>query len=577
VSAVRSVRWLLAGCLAVLLVLGGCATVPTSGPVEHHTPQATGVNSGVDVDPLPPADGASQLLVVEGFLHAMSTYQPNYGVARQYLTEAASRTWKPESGVQVYADGAPPTETETSVVLSARVTGRLDAAGSYSPVGSDAAPPKQDFGLVQNDAKQWRISNPPSGLLVSRYAFTTGFVAVSLYFSDPDGSVVIPDPRFFAAGDQAPEAAVRALLNGPSAWLAPAVRKTVTSGVIVTKVSVDPVGTADVTLGGAAARLSPEQQRTLLAELAYTLTGFDQISAIRVTADGSAWRDDQGQTIIRPDTFSQLSPIGTVAQRALYVVKDHKVERMRDPGSRDDLEDVEVSLPRPEQIAVNRAQDEVAAITNSGTRLVVGKVGSDKLTVLRTGESGLIRPDYARNGELWSPAAAGRAGLAVFKGGQRLKVRFGTNPVPEATIEALSVSPDGARVAIIVRKDGQSVVGLARIERSEGAVTLSGWTVLDLQPITGNPGAAMDVGWASVTELVLLQAGESGTGVLRVSQDGATSADIGPSEALGFAQVAVAPQRVVVARKADGNVYRRDGEFNWNLAFAAVDCVVYSG
>ena len=73
----RSTNWV-AMPMALLLMLAGCATVPTSGPVEHHTPQAAGVNSGVHVDPLPPANGASQLLVVEGFLHAM-------GVATQLV------------------------------------------------------------------------------------------------------------------------------------------------------------------------------------------------------------------------------------------------------------------------------------------------------------------------------------------------------------------------------------------------------------------------------------------------------------------------------------------------------------
>lgn len=72
---------LMIAALAVLLT--GCASVPTTGPVAHHTPQAVSVDGGVRVDPLPPSEGASPLLIVEGFLHAMSTYQPDYAVARQ--------------------------------------------------------------------------------------------------------------------------------------------------------------------------------------------------------------------------------------------------------------------------------------------------------------------------------------------------------------------------------------------------------------------------------------------------------------------------------------------------------------
>ena len=64
------------GTLCVLALLAGCVTVPTSGPVEHHAPAEQQANPGVDIAPVPPAQGASPGLIVEGFLHAMATYQP---------------------------------------------------------------------------------------------------------------------------------------------------------------------------------------------------------------------------------------------------------------------------------------------------------------------------------------------------------------------------------------------------------------------------------------------------------------------------------------------------------------------
>ncbi|MGC3993160.1 MAG: LpqB family beta-propeller domain-containing protein [Propionicimonas sp.] len=559
-----------------LVVLSGCATVPTSGDVAHHTPQASGVNSGVQVDPLPPADGASQLLVVEGFLHAMGTYQPDYRVARQYLTEAASATWDPESGVQVYADGSPPTETEQSVVLSARVTGKVDAAGTYTPVGNDAPPLRQDFGLVKNSAGQWRISSPPAGLLVSRYAFTTGFVAVTLHFTDPAGSVLVPEPRFFAAGDQALEAAVNAQLAGPGAWLAPAVRKTETKGLTVDAVEVDSTGMAEVELGGDTGRLTSDEKRTLLAELTYTLSGFSQVSTVQVTADGEAWRDDAGQSVVRTDSFAGLAPVAASSPRTLFVVKDRKVQRLKDMTDWDDLAEVSASLAHPEQVAVNADLSEVAATSQSATRLQVARTDSDKVTLLRTG-AGLLRPDYARDGELWSPAEAGVASLQVFKGEQRLKVTLGAEPVPTLKVRALSLSPDGTRVALILADGSQTRLGLATVERGDGEVTVSGWRPLDLSVVTGSSGTAIDVGWVTATELVVLQASDEGTNVFRVSQDGASSTDIGPSENLTLSQLAVVPQRPVAALSPTGNVYRRDGEFNWNLAIASVDAVAWSG
>ncbi|MFZ0531104.1 MAG: hypothetical protein WAL91_11290, partial [Propionicimonas sp.] len=143
----RSILADLAGLVALILALSGCATVPTAGPVVHHSQQAAGVNSGVQVDPLPPTAGASQLLVVEGFLHAMSTYQPDYRIARQYLTEAASANWHPESGVQVYTDGYPPAEYGQTVMLVAPLIGAIDSSGSYEVASGQL---RHDFELVRD-------------------------------------------------------------------------------------------------------------------------------------------------------------------------------------------------------------------------------------------------------------------------------------------------------------------------------------------------------------------------------------------------------------------------------------------
>nr|WP_300144112.1 LpqB family beta-propeller domain-containing protein [Propionicimonas sp.] len=584
-------RWL-AAALGVLLALGGCATVPTSGPVEHHTPQANGVNSGVQVDPLPPSDGASQLLVVEGFLHAMSVYQPDYEIAREYLTEAASNAWHPEAGVQIYADGYPPTEYNQTVALPAPLSGKLDATGRYQPVSGDSAPGYapgksnvHNFTLVKNDAGQWRINNPPEGLLVSRYVFTTNFVAVNLHFLDAGGDVLVPDPRFFAAGDQALDAAVAAQLAGPSEWLAPAVRKVDTKGVTVLGVDVDDAGVAGVALGGSADRLPEDQRRTLLAELVYTLSAFTQVGAIRVAADGQAWRDDTGQAMVRRDTFSELAPAGAVS-RAFFLVKDHKLQRLHDTSDWDKFAVVNTPLARPEQVAVSRDLTGFAVIAQKGTRLQTAQAGSTKVHNLRTG-TGLLRPSFSRTGELWSPAASGLSGLQVFRGEQRLPV---TVESPEKSpnlvnqpVVAMSLSPDGVRVAMILRRGGNTVVGLARVQRgADGGVILGGWRSIDVAATAGTAGKALDLGWVTETKLLVLQSSDSGAGesetssVVQVSEDGATATDIGPSETANLTQLAVAPGRAV-ALGANGGVYRLDGEFNWNLVIAAVDAVAYSG
>lgn len=564
--------------LALLLAVGGCATVPISGPVERHTPAAPGLDPGVRVDPLPPASGASQLLVVEGFLHAMGTYQPDYSVARQYLTEEASRDWHPTSGVQIYHSSSLPTATEQSVVLSARVTGRLDAAGTYTAVGADAPPLRQDFGLVEDSAGQWRISRPPDGLLVSEYVFTTGFVSTNLYFPDRDGTVLVPEPRLFAAGDQSLTAAVQALLAGASDWLSPVVVGRLDPAPTLLSLSVVG-GTAAVDLGGATSEVTAAQRRLLLAQLAYTLTGFSQIRGIEVTANGVPWRDDSGSTFVTPSSFSELSPTNPSRQRGLYLVQDGAVQQLQDPTNWDQRSDVEVGFVRPESLAIRGDEVELAAVSHAGTRLSVGRVGVTKASILRTG-AGLLRPAYTRFGELWSPASARLKALQVFRDGERLSVRVdqtSSAAIPQLRVISLAIAPDGVRAALVLGTANKTEVGLVRVERTEGRITLTGWRPIGLPAITGEPGPARELGWVASTELVLLQAGDEGTAVLRMAQDGSANTDIGPSETTELTRLAVSPGRTIVALAPAGSLYRRDGDFNWSLAAMGITEAAYPG
>jgi len=567
----RSSSWLAAP-VALVLALTGCATVPTSGPVDHHTPQAAGVNTGVHVDPLPPADGASQLLVVEGFLHAMGVYQPDYGVARQYLTPEASEGWQPESGVEVYTESDQLVESDQGVALSYVQVGSVDAAGIYL---SDNTNKRYIFDLVKDPAGQWRIVNPPTGLMVSRYMFTTNYTAVNLHFLNAAGDVLVPDPRFFASGDQALVAVVRAQLDGPSAWLEPVVQKVATTEVGVDGVTLQPDGVADIRLTAAAARLSVEQRGALLAELAYTMTGLAPVTTVQVSAGGQPWLSGFGTSQVGPQAFASLSPTNTSAARVLFAVSDEKLKRLRDPAKWEDLVNVETTVEKPEQIAVRSDLGEVAAITGAGTQLQLAPIGTGKPKVVRVG-SDLLRPDYARNGELWSFAVSGPDSLRVYRDETALKVD--ASALPRGKVVAAKLSQDGARIAVALQHGTRTEVGLAVVARSQGAVRLTGWHSIDPTMSTGSAGRALDVGWVSPTVLAVLQVGTTGqTSVIRVSQDGASAADIGPSNSGSLEQLAVMPQRTPVALDSGGGAYRSDGEFNWTLSLTSVDAVTYSG
>lgn len=553
------------------LLVAGCAAVPTSGPVQRHSPQPAAASTGVQVAPLPPAQDATQLLVVEGFLHAMSVYQDGYPVARQYLTDEAAKSWHPEAGVQVYADGYPPVETEQTVVLAAPLVGQVDSTGAYRPAAGNLRIP---FDLQKNADGQWRINRPPDGLLVSRYLFSTGFDAVDVHFMAGSGEVLVPELRYFPVGEASLRQAAAAVVAGPSEWLAPAVRKPVGDGISVDSVVLDDDGIARVSLGGAIPEVSADQQQALLAELTYTLSDFDRVDGVEVFAGAQRWLNRDGAGEFTESSFAQYNPAGS-GLRPLFLAKDGKLQRQRDAAAWSDFADVALGLPKVEALAVNARQDAWAAVTGGGSQLVTGGLDSQRSKQVRQG-LGLLTPVYSRTGELWSLDSSGPAGLRVYRDGAEVKVVL--TGLPKGRLVAGALSPDGVRLALVLSSGGTTRLGLARVIRTDARITVDGWREIDLTPLGATGSQALGLGWNTATEFAVLRNDGNGqTSVALVSQDGASLTDIGPSDSTSLRSVVAVPGRPALALSTGGVLYRFSGEFDWQMVSTAVEAAAYPG
>lgn len=557
--------------MLLLVVLTGCAAVPTTGPVLHYQPAQAGASNGVQVAPLPPVDGATQLLIVEGFLHAMSTNDGDYRVARQYLTTEAAGRWQPESGVQVYADGYPPTETDQSVVLTAPLTGTIDSSGAYHATAGQL---RLDFGLVKDENGQWRISNPPNGVVVSRYLFTDAFQAVNLNFLASSGDVLLPDPRYYPSGSDEARLVAEGVLRGPSAWLQPLTAPRTTRDITVTSVSIDPGGIARVQLSPNAMQLSRERKDALLAELVFTLSGLDPVVTVQVSAGAEAWSSKSGRWDLNQSNYSDLDPADSITPRPVYLARDGKLQRQATQAGWSDFVDLQTDLPKVRQLAISRNAQQWAALGESDERLLSGVIGEKGSKVQRSA-TGLLRPAFDRSGQLWSPVAS-LSGLAVFREGAAVPVTV--RGVPAGRVVALALAPDGARAAVVLATAGRTVVGLLRVHRSDSGVLVDGWQPIDLSLAGASTSKLLDVGWNSVTELALLRVDpDQQTSVLVVSQDSAEQTDTGPSDARGLTALAAVPARPPLALSVAGDVYRFDGEFDWLVSISGVNAVAYPG
>lgn len=126
---------LLAAALACAVLLTGCATVPTKGPIRSGSQEGlTPVRGGLGIEAQHPKVDAKPLPLVNGFLEAMSDSRA-FDVAREYMTPDAAAAWKPESKISVYdqsSSQAVSQRTDGKVQLSAPLIGTIDERGSWT-------------------------------------------------------------------------------------------------------------------------------------------------------------------------------------------------------------------------------------------------------------------------------------------------------------------------------------------------------------------------------------------------------------------------------------------------------------
>ena len=288
-------------------VLSACSGIPSSGPIEQGpTVESTEQANAIRVIAPPPRSGMTPEQVVEGFLVASASAGDDYGVARQYLTTEASARWVPVTADVSDAAGmrlsrscsggacresASAASGRTEVVRATGIeVGRIDASGHYTTIVPRSRV-RHDFRLVQ-DAGNWRISSPPKGLVLTVADVERGYRNHSVYFLDPERRVLVPDVRWFPLGRSSqPVTAVRALLAGPSQWLAPAVRTAFPPGTSLSRDSV-PVqdGVETVDLSPEALGADDSQRRAMAAQLTWTLTRLGDVAGVVITVSGQPYQ-----------------------------------------------------------------------------------------------------------------------------------------------------------------------------------------------------------------------------------------------------------------------------------------------
>ncbi|MCZ2829706.1 LpqB family beta-propeller domain-containing protein [Modestobacter sp. VKM Ac-2986] len=501
----HGVRAALAGLAAVLLA--GCSTVPSSSPVTQITQVAEPPADAVGIEPQAPEPGATPEEVVRGFIDANASTARNHPVARQYLSESAAASWSDSDGVTVISGDYAPVQAQAGTVqVTAQEVGTIDERGILA-VGSEQVYART-FSLT-DESGEWRITDPPDGLLLLEPDFTRTYEQIDVYFLDPTGSRVVPDPRYLVDGEAQPNAVVERLLSGPSPAVGAGVANPLNGAGLRSTVSVAgqtatvdltfPAGTGDETVSAAVGQLVWSLQQDQLG-----------LQTVEVLRDGqSLGLSGVPDRQTRAD-WPALDPDAAPPNAVGHYLADGGLRRASDgtpsPGPAGTpgygLSSAAVSVdPRTGQLGLTAGVSTINSPTGAPAALFAGPYGGDLAWVL-DGASFTAPTTPGTRSEVWTV----RNGTEVVRlpaGGQPQAVSAPTLAgLGRAT--TFQLSPDGVRAAVVIEGPDGGRLYVGTVVRAADAVS-----VRDLRSIAPSVRQVVDVAWRNAGLLMVL-AGDPG-------------------------------------------------------------------
>jgi Lipoprotein LpqB beta-propeller domain/Sporulation and spore germination len=549
--------WLVA-VLAVLATVAGCAEVPVSGPLQSTKLPASGGGGGQQQgNPCcaqvmnPPQPGWDPVQIVQNFILASAEFAEDHAIARQYLTAAASSSWRPGPGPAVIVVAAAPnvasvlppqlnsTKTE-SVEVTAQELGSVNATGQYIPAPDGQKTLTQRFGLRQVN-HQWRIDTLPAHhgkfsreLLLTRNFFRLTYQPRNLYYFDPAYKNLVPDPVFLPVNTANPATVlVNALLAEPQGWLEGAAYSGFPAGSRAVRVQIPPgskTAIVDVSMPRTAATRSSLAEMS--AQLVWTLTstsyGSKTIQAVKLEVNGRAWNPPGRASAVQGRTDYPQPCLQPPRPQSLYYLTANGAARVLTGRGT-------ASAPVPGQPGTSEIPLTSLAVSPdqhflAGTSPAAGGTlyTADLAAAAQPRASESARDLHARltglkvsavswdaQDELWVAGTShGRLAVRMLRGSGGGPVTV-TLPPGIQRVTALRVAPDGVRVALIVSTAAGPHVLLAAVVRSADQITLSsaGQLAVDLADPTA-------LSWYDANHLLVVDQADIGPQLFEVPVNG---------------------------------------------------------
>jgi len=491
---------------ASLVAVAGCAAIPMSGTVRLGSDiSSVSTNDFLYFSPYEPPAGGSLSDIMAGFLSAGTGPQSDYAVARMYLANNLKTSWMPNQRV-VIADTTPEVTVDSANNLAhvqVHATAQIDEGGRLTKIAA-VSNNTYDYSFTR-EGGQWRINGAPNLTIISRPVFDVVFKDFSLYFFDSQKRYLVPDVRWFPSRASTATRLVNALIAGPDSWLLGAAKNALPAG---TKLAIDAVtitdGVASVDFNTKVLSASTLTKAQIQAQLFATLSQIPGVRSVQISVDRNI------------QDFGSFSPwdIPVLSLTPVVLTNSSLAHLSGNSTTAIDGTKTLVQHLKPKDFAITSQNNWVAATTKEGLyQASLVSFGAEPTLV--DNRTDLLAPLFDRQGWLWSISAGMSPKILLFdQNGNKGELQ--TSVFAKKQILSFSVSPEGARLAVVIRtgKTNEAwLFGLIR-DKSGAAVSISGG--YRLATSANNPtsvswldGSTLGVlstnfdGWAEPSELLL--------------------------------------------------------------------------
>lgn len=438
----------------IALVLSACAKLPMLAANEVG-PEVVSKDKSESLyySPQGPIKGSNQQEILTDFLYAGNGPQNDYAVARQFLTVPFSSRWNPNAETLIQTGSTETiSNTGTKVRLLVHYDAKVNADGTY--VATPGESRILEFRLLQENG-EWRISSAPDLTALLHPNFVVLFQAIPVYFWDRAFAYLVPEIRWFPTKASLATRLTNAIIAGPTPWLAPAVQDLIPKG---TKLSINSVtvnhGTANIDFNSSALKLPNWKRPYLHSQLLATLASVSGLTQVKISFERTVQDIPLGSSGM-PDNPSNLPVVlnsdglGHMAGGAIFQITGTK-----------ELVDAQKAT----DFAISDDETMLALYSKLGvTSNSLGILGSKSQVV--DNRPKLIMPSIDPFNAIWTTSSLPGSSIRVTTtSGEAAEL---PNPLGNASIAQLVVSPEGSRVAMIRASKAGRVIELIPVIRDK--------------------------------------------------------------------------------------------------------------